>query len=49
MIAMYIPEMIREDHPGHFTWTPPLGQMRILADYRLWWLFLAGDESLSGR
>jgi hypothetical protein len=49
MIAMYIPEMIREDHPGHFTWTPPLGQMRILADYRLWSLFLAGDESLSGR
>jgi len=28
MIAMYIPEMVREEHPGHCTWTPPLGQMR---------------------
>jgi len=49
MIAMYIPEMVREDHPGHCTWTPPLGQMRILADDRLWSLFLAGDDSLTRR
>jgi len=47
MIAMYIPEMVREEHPWHRAWTPPLGHMRILADHRIWPLFLAGYDSLT--
>ena len=47
MIAMYIPEMVREDQPGHCNWTPPLGQMRIVAECGLCSLFLAGYDSLT--